>query len=172
MEFLLASRSHCTRSIRAIGFVAQTNAVAVASAASDEIAAGSAARGRPWAHPQAPKAPQARARNPVRSRKLPGRVPSATAAPAPTRSTPSRLAFAGLRITMLSTSPAVTRLRPAATGTSLKSRCDIPSHRGVASVSDQANAAARTDRNTSPTAIARAVTDRTDRAKVIAPWYR
>lgn len=101
----------------------------------------------------------------------PGRVAIATAPPDPATSTPTidarrREAIARLRMT-----PAVTSVTPAAAGTSLKLMCALPIQRGVASVSDHANAPASNDRQATPMAAARAVTARTARISVAAPWY-
>ena len=160
--------SHVSIPMRAIGFVAHVNAPATASAEHEAITMGTVltfARRpiaiTPTAEPTA---------SVTSSGNAPARVASTIAPPDPASRTLTTIE-AGAEIEKLRIRPAVTSVSPAATGMSLKSTWDIPSHNGVESVTDQANTAARTDRSATASATASAVTESTERMMFAAPWY-
>ena len=92
------------------------------------------------------------------------------APPDPAATAPTAAASCGLRIEKLKMSPAEISVRPAATGMSLKSTWESPSHSGVARVNDQAKAAASHDRSASARASAKAVTETIARIRLAIPW--
>ena len=164
----MLSFSHGSIAIRGNGFVAHVNAIPPARATPAVSSVGNI-RTRPRRPiTQMPAtAPRVRATS---STIAPGRVESTMAPPGPARRMPAAVARPRDRTELLSRRPAVTRLRPAATGTSLKLTWDVPSHSGVARMSDQANAPARAERRTIASAAARAVTATTATIRLAIPW--
>src|SRR5262245_48952129 len=155
--------------IRANGLVAQSNAKPQTNAEPDVINTGTDEPGRRRTELHARTIKAVPPANRARRTSAPARVPSVIAPPAPATTTPTSVAFTRPWRHMLSSRPALTSVIPAATGMSLKSTCDMPNHRGVASVNDHTNEPARSERNAIVMAIPRAVTDATERKRVAAP---